>query len=150
MTGTGRDTIVPFTPTDTAAMVSATPGVGAAYTAETDGTMAILVTTPTVTVVTDTAITMVTGTATMTDYTQVTITTTTTTTDPSAMATSTATVSTMAKPKTAITAEAIVLTWPAAMEVAAATAAWVVATTPTVLMPTTLEAASMPVPTAEE
>ena len=49
---------------------------------------------------------------------------------------------------TATTTEATVLTWPVAMEVAA-TSAWVVATTPTVLTPTTQAAVSTPEPTAE-
>lgn len=145
MTGTGRDTIVPFTPTDTAATVSATHGVGAASTAEADGIMAIP-TTHTVTADTDMAITMVTDTATMMEYTPVTITTTTTATDPSLTVTSTAMELTTAKPKIATTAEATVPTWPVAM----AAAAWVVATTPTVHMLTIMAAVSMPVPTAEE
>ena len=150
MTGTGRDTIVPFTPTDIAAMVSATHGVGAASTADTLATMALAITVPATMalVVTDTDITMVTGTDTMMEYTQVTITTTTITTDHSLTATTTATGLTMAKPTTATTIEATVPTWPVAMEVAA-TAAWVVATTPTVHTPTMQAAVSMLAPMAE-
>ena len=131
MTGTGRDTIVPHTPTDIAATASATHGVGAAFTAETDGTTAILATMPTVMADTDMAIETVTGTDTMTDYTLATITTTSTTTDPSHTDISTVTVSTTAKPMAATTTEAIVPTWQAE-------AAWAVATTPTVHTPTTM------------
>ena len=92
MTGTGRDTIVPFTPTDIAATVSATHGAGAASTADTLATMALAITVPATMalVVTDTDITMVTGTDTMMEYTQVTITTTTITTDRSLTDTTTA------------------------------------------------------------
>ena len=134
MIGTGRDTIVPHTPTDTAAMASATHGVGAASTAEADGTMDILATMPTVMVDTDMATETVTGMVTMTDYTPVTITTTSITTDPSPTDISTVTVSTTAKPMTVTTAEETVPIWQVA------TAAWVVATTPTVLTPTTMVA----------
>ena len=134
MIGTGRDTIVPHTPTDTAATVSATHGVGAASTAEADGTMDILATMLMVMADTDMATETVTGMVTMTDYTLVTITITSTTTDPSHTDTSTVMVSTTAKPMTMTTTEETVPTWPVAM----ATAAWVVATTPTVLMPTTM------------
>lgn len=144
MTGTGRDTIVPSTPTDTAATVSATHGVGAASTAEVDGIMAILATTPMVTADTDTAITMVTDTATMMEYTPVTITTTTTATDHSHTDTSTVVGLTTAKPMTATTTEATVPTW------LATTAAWVVATIPTVHTLTTMAAVSMRALTAED
>ena len=136
MIGTGRDPIVPHTHTDSAATVSATQGVGAAFTAEADGTMAIRATITDMAAI-DTDITMdidtVTGTVTMTDYTLVTITTTSTTTDPSHTDISTVTVSTTAKPMAATTTEAIVPTWQAE-------AAWAEATTPTVHTPTTMAA----------
>ena len=139
MTGTGRDTIVPFTATDTAATVSATHGVGEASTADTPATMDLAITGPVTMVLvdTDTVITMVTDAATMMQYTPVTITTTTTATDHSLTVTTTAMGLTMAKPKTATTTEETVPTWLALMEVEAATAAWVVAITPTVHTPTT-------------
>ena len=132
MTGTGRDTIVPPTHTDIAAMVSAIHGVGATYTAEADGITDILDTMDSATEVTSMAITSDIGTDTMTEFTLVTTTTTSTVTDPSLTDTSTAMVLTTEKPKTVTTTEETVPTWQVA------TAAWAAATT--VHTPTTMAA----------